>query len=96
VLNFGAATSGHRDCGDVLVELCIIATMQKCKGGQLCFYEPGIILESCNGDWSCFQSSSVTHFNLHFQGIRASLVLHSDSMGKAWAENYNCWPAHVN
>lgn len=89
VLNFNAATSAHRDVGDK--SLCAVFTFQQCIGGELCLYEPGIVLESRSGDLVVFRSHKVTHFNLHFEGIRASLVLHSDKTVDKWAENYNGW-----
>ena len=70
-------------------------TCQQCIGGELCLYEPGIVLESQAGDLVIFQSCKVTHFNLHFEGIRGSLVLHSDKTVDEWAENYNHWDGVV-
>jgi hypothetical protein len=93
VVNLGVATSAHRDPGDD--EFCLVITLQRCIGGGTCFYEPGIVVESCDGDGAAFPSCKVTHFNLHFDGIHSSLVLHSDSSGKEWAENYNRWSGHV-
>lgn len=93
VLNFNVATAAHRDVGDK--HFCAVFTFQQCVGGELGLYEPGIVLESRSGDLIIFQSCKVTHFNLHFQGIRASLVLHSDKTGDQWAENYNRWDGVV-
>jgi hypothetical protein len=33
----------------------------------------------------------MTHFNLHFEGVRASLVLHSDKYGDQWVRDRNGW-----
>ncbi|KAK0499761.1 hypothetical protein EDD18DRAFT_1103064 [Armillaria luteobubalina] len=45
-----------------------------------------------------FPSGRITHFNLHFDGLRGSVVLHSDKGGDAWAQDeergYNGW-AHA-
>jgi hypothetical protein len=93
VVNFCVATVAHRDLGDDGV--CVVSTIKKrCVGGQICFYEPGFVLES--RDWVSFPSRQVTHFNLHFVGMRASLVLHTDSAGNVWVENYNDWEDHIN
>jgi hypothetical protein len=94
VINFDVSTAGHRDNGDD--EFCAVITAQKCAGGEICLHEAGFILESCHGDIVIFPSSKITHFNLHFEGIRASLVLHSDKSGKRCAENFNNWADHVN
>jgi hypothetical protein len=47
-----------------------------------------------NGDMALFPSGRTTHFNLHYKGTRASLVLHSDGAGRKWAENRNHWIGH--
>ena len=61
----------------------VVFTFRQCVG-ELCLYEPGIVLESRDGDLVIFQSCRVT-FQLR---IRASLVLHSDKTGDQWAENH--------
>jgi hypothetical protein len=33
----------------------------------------------------------ITHFNLHFSGLRGSIVLHSDVTGDKWVEDFNGW-----
>jgi hypothetical protein len=60
-------------------------------GGELCLFEPGLVMPLRNGDMVVFPSRSITHFNLHYEGTRASVVLHSDYAGKGWAENRNDW-----
>jgi hypothetical protein len=95
VLNFCAATAAHRDFQDD--QICVVATISRnCSGGQICFYESGFVLESRSSDWVAFPSGKVTHFNLHFEGVRASIVLHTDIACKAWCGNYNDWPHHVH
>jgi hypothetical protein len=95
VLNIGACTSGHRDKGDK--NWCMTFTLGDCEGGQLVLQELGLVFDSAPGDMVTFQSSKQTHFNLHVNGIRASLVLHSDRMGDIWADGYNRWgPTHVH
>lgn len=38
-----------------------------------------------------FPSCDITHFNLDFEGVRLSLVLHSDKYGDRWVINRNGW-----
>lgn len=94
VLNFGVSTKGHRDHGDDGV--CAVFTFQNCSGGEICLYEPGLVFESGDGDLIIFQSKKITHFNQHFDGIRGSLVLHSDAAGRVWGERYNDWNPHIH
>ena len=93
VLNLNVSTMAHRDFGDQ--HFCAVFTFQHCVGGELGLYEPGIVLESRMGDLVIFPSSKVTHFNLHFEGIRGSVVLHSDKAMDQWLESYNCWEGVV-
>jgi hypothetical protein len=53
--------------------------------------EPGIVVELLQGDFIIFQSARVTHFNTHYQGKRASMVLHTDKEIQCWARNRNGW-----
>lgn len=72
---------------------CVVIALsdESCSGGNLCFLEPGIRLELRNGDVVMFLSGKLTHFNMHFRGLRASLVLHSDHAGKNWVKDRNKW-----
>jgi hypothetical protein len=54
-------------------------------------YEAGLVFESGHGDLIIFPSADITHFNLHFEGLRSSLVLHSDKTGDEWGLNRNRW-----
>lgn len=93
VLNLCSATSGHRDPGDKI--LCVVAPIGKCKGGELVLYELGLVFDLRPGDIFIFPSCSITHFNLHFEGIRGSIVLHSDKYGDDWVSNCNGWTGHI-
>lgn len=64
------------------------------KGGELCLAEPGLVVPLRSGDFFVFPSCSITHFNLLYTGIRASLVCHSDREGVRWAQDYNGWHSH--
>ncbi|KAF7981009.1 hypothetical protein HWV62_35845 [Athelia sp. TMB] len=100
VVNLGAVTKGHRDGGDKT--WCGTFTVGDCKGGQICFYEAGLVLESRPSDFISFESQEQTHFNLHIEGIRGSIVLHSDRTMDSWSGDgeeeppYNRWGSHVH
>lgn len=53
--------------------------------------EPGLVIPLHCGDLIVFLSSAVTHFNLHYKGQRASLVLQTDREMKKWREGRNGW-----
>ncbi|KAJ7253460.1 hypothetical protein C8J57DRAFT_1519188 [Mycena rebaudengoi] len=94
VLNISACTWAHRDLKDK--RLCIVLPMAEFQGGQLCIYETGFSFDLRMGDVLVFPSCDLTHFNLHFSGMRATLVLHSDRNGDDWAsEGRSGWAAHV-
>lgn len=46
-------------------------------------------------DTLIFTSHQISHFNLHYVGERASLVLHSDREGDAWVRDRNGWGSNV-
>jgi hypothetical protein len=62
-------------------------------GGELGFVEPGLLFRLRAWDAIIFASCDITHFNLDFQGVRCSLVLHSDKHGDRWVQNKNNWEA---
>jgi hypothetical protein len=94
VVNLCACTKGHRDTVDEL--WCGTYSDGVFKGGQIALYEAGIVLDSNPMEMVVFQSQKETHFNLHIQGIRTSIVAHSDRAGDSWGENYNRWSSHVH
>lgn len=89
VINLNVCTRAHRDCKDM--DICVVIALGDFKGGELCLFEPGIVLELCPGDVIIFPSLRITHFNLHYIGKRASVVLNSDRDGEQWVENRNGW-----
>lgn len=93
-VNISVSTKAHRDSSDL--SWCTAFTIQKCIGGQLCLHESGLVFDSNHGDFILFRSERETHFNLPFQGLRASIVLHTDKRGRDWEDNYNRWASHVN
>lgn len=82
-------TSAHRDAKDL--KACLVLVIGTHTGGELCLMEPGIVLPLRSGDLVIFQSPKVTHFNMHYKGVRASLVLHSDREGLKYAMDHNMW-----
>ena len=94
VVNLCACTIGHRDTIDRL--WCSTFTFGDPEGGEICFYELGLVFDSRPGNMLVFHSQRETHFNLHMKGVRGALVLHSDRVGDKWADNYNRWSAYVN
>ncbi|KAK7042109.1 hypothetical protein R3P38DRAFT_3309534 [Favolaschia claudopus] len=73
----------HRDEGDNILCFVIGAIPPgKCEGGQLCLYEVGLSFDIQLGDVIAFPSCDITHFNQHFTGYRATIVLHSDRQSK--------------
>jgi hypothetical protein len=93
VLNIQACTEAHIDANDT--EVCIIVPFGQYKGGELVLYEAGLVLELKEGDILVFPSHRLTHFNLHFTGIRGSVVMHSDKEVKSWNANRNGWDNHM-
>ena len=92
VINLNVVTRCHRDVNDQSV--CLIVVIGSHTGGELCLLEPGLVLRLRNGDIVIFPSGHITHFNLHYHGIRASMVLHSDRAGKFWANDRAGWIGH--
>lgn len=89
VLNFNVATLLHKDGGDK--RGCLVMSAGPHSGGELCFLEPKIALQMRHGDWVVFRSKDITHFNLLYKGLRASLVFHSDKSGVAYQKDGNGW-----
>jgi predicted 2-oxoglutarate/Fe(II)-dependent dioxygenase YbiX len=88
-ININVATKAHRDPMDK--EICLVLALTNAEGGGLVLHEPGIVVDMKNGDIIIFRSSKITHFNLHYKGSRASIVLHSDQGFDRWVKNRNNW-----
>ncbi len=93
VLNINVCTDAHIDANDD--RICVVIPFGPYKGGELVLYEAGLILELCEGDILIFPSCRITHFNLHFVGVRGSIVMHSDKEVKSWNANRNGWNGHM-
>jgi hypothetical protein len=94
VINLNVMTKAHRDHKDL--KGCIVLVVGDFEGGELVLHEPGLVLELRSGDVVIFPSSKITHFNLHFRGRRASVVLHSDVEGNGYQKDFNGWDGNVH
>lgn len=95
VLNFNVATTVHRDTKDQSICLVMPLFDRSTTGGHLCIKELGLVVEMKSLDLVIFRSSLLTHFNLHYVGKRASIVLHSDVEGEKWVQDRNGWIDNV-
>ena len=58
--------------------LCCCLALGDWEGGHLVVEELGLIFEMLPGHVIIFDSTRLTHFNLHYFGHRLSVVLHTD------------------
>ncbi|KAJ7238435.1 hypothetical protein C8J57DRAFT_1566162, partial [Mycena rebaudengoi] len=91
VVNFNACSPPHLDSLDLEKNCVVIPLMKNCQGGGLVLHKARLVLDMHSGDIVLFPSGKFTHFNLHYQGIRASLVFHTDVNSKAWTQMANSW-----
>jgi hypothetical protein len=89
VINVNACSKGHRDPMDH--HFCLVIPIGTFTGGALVMLETGLVLYLRQGDMVVFCSGDVTHFNLHYRGKRASLVLHTDKEMESWLRDGNGW-----
>ena len=89
VINLNVATAAHRDSKDDGV--CLVLAIGDYDGGELVLYEPGLVVPLAHGDFTIFPSCKLTHFNLHYKGRRASIVLHTDREIIKWCTDRNGW-----
>ena len=89
VININVSTLGHRDGKDY--RGCALLIIGEHEGGELCLYEPGIVLPLKHGSFVVFPSCRITHFNMPYKGRRASIVCHTDAAHVDWVENKNHW-----
>ena len=92
-LNLCVATDGHTDPNDH--GPCAIFTVGPYKGGQLVLDDIGLVIDLQPGQVLFFPSRFVTHYNLHFHGLRASVVMSFDKDGLKWVKTENGWTAHL-
>lgn len=77
-------------------EGCAILVIGTFKGGELVLYEAGIVFELLNGDLFVFPSKDISHFNLHYEGVRLSLVMHSDKDGIGYQKDGSGWASFID
>ena len=94
VLNINVASLLHRDGKDE--DGCILLPMGPFGGGELGLLEARLVLELRHADWIFFLSGWMTHFNLAYEGIRFSFVLHSDQSGVGFMKDGNGWDAAIH
>jgi hypothetical protein len=89
VFNLNVTTHIHRDDKDFRFCIVLVISSDDCEGGDTCFLEVEIRLNMRNGDILVFPSTVLSHFNLHFEGKRAFVVLQTDSAGLEWIKERN-------
>ncbi|KAF8237408.1 hypothetical protein L208DRAFT_1104019, partial [Tricholoma matsutake] len=89
VTNLNVVTLCHHDKGDK--DWCLVIVTSDCEGGEIVFHELGLVVELRSGDCVIFKSAEISHLNLHYKGLRASLVLHSDRSFDSWVKDRNGW-----
>jgi hypothetical protein len=93
VLNLQVSTEAHRDSGDSTI--CVVIPFGTWKNGGIVLHEVRLLVDLSPGDILVFPSYKITHFNLHFDGLRFSLVMHSDKHGQSWVDDRNGWKTHI-
>ncbi|KAJ7483744.1 hypothetical protein B0H11DRAFT_1914615 [Mycena galericulata] len=86
VVNLNACSDAHLDGLDLHKRCVVIPLMEDCQGGGLVLHEARLVLDLHTGHVVLFPSGRYTHFNLHYQGVRASLVFHTDAASKQWTQ----------
>ncbi|KAJ7136484.1 hypothetical protein C8R43DRAFT_820696, partial [Mycena crocata] len=89
MFNLRVSTDAHKDRLDK--RWCLLIYLTDCEGGAICLYELGFKLNCRTGHILIFPSCYITHFNTHFIGLRATLVLHTDLEGDKWDEDSGGW-----
>ncbi|KAF8189165.1 hypothetical protein K438DRAFT_1593487, partial [Mycena galopus ATCC 62051] len=90
MFNLRVATDAHKDALDN--EECEIIFAGE---SSICLYELGLKLKCRMGHILIFPSCYITHFNSHFKGLRATLVLHTDREGNQWEKDAGGWDTHI-
>ncbi|THU77338.1 hypothetical protein K435DRAFT_702622, partial [Dendrothele bispora CBS 962.96] len=93
VINLNVKTQAHRDHGDK--NGCIVLVLGNHSGGGICLHEAKVVIETSHGDNVTFRSTDMTHFNLSYVGVRASIVIHSDRTAAAYQKNGFGWDANI-
>ena len=94
VVNLNVKSRAHRDKGDL--KICVVIVLGDHEGGELVLVEPGLVLELKSGDIVIFPSGNITHFNLDYKGVRASIVLNTDKAMKSYHDDMRGWKNNKN
>ena len=89
LINFNIHTKAHRDSQDQT--FCLVIPIGSFEDGELCMIETWLVMGLRLGDWIMFCSADVTHFNMHFKGWRALLVMYTNRAMDRWLDNRNGW-----
>jgi len=92
VVNLNVSMVGHRDRLDK--DLCLVLPLGDFIGGALVMFEQCLVLELRSSDFTLFCSAETTHFNLRYEGRRASFVCHTDKNFDKWQETRNGWASN--
>lgn len=87
VVNGDALTNAHRDESDG--SYCLVMWVCDCEGGELVLDELRQVMQLHTGDFTVFWSSEIMHFNMHYKGIRGSLVFHTNKDMRHWVKDHN-------
>jgi hypothetical protein len=88
VVNGSVVTDVHLDPMDYL--LCLVMAFGNWEGGELVFYDIGIVSSAANGHIHLFTSPTQNHFNLHLEGgNRGSIVVRTDKHFADWIKDRN-------
>ncbi len=83
VVNFNVAMKIHRDVKNKNFCVVIVIT-EDCQGGDLCLEELKVKFSFASVNVIIFLFIKISHFNTHFKGERASIVLHTDEAADSW------------
>jgi hypothetical protein len=75
--------------------ICVVIPFGEFEDGQIVLWELGIVVEMLEGIVLGFPSFDVTHLNLHFRGVRGSIVLQEDKEVDSWIKDRNGWASHM-
>jgi hypothetical protein len=93
ILDIQVATKPHLDSGDQTA--CVVISFRNWIGGGLALHEAGLVLDLKHGDMVTFPLDRLVHFNLHFERVRCSVVLHTVKNGKDWMKDRNGWVSYM-
>ena len=94
VVNLNVSTLAHHDRFDK--DICLVLPLGDFRGGALVMFEQRLVFELRSGDFAIFRSAETTHFNLQYEGKRASFVCHTDKSFDTWKDAHNGWASNIH